>query len=81
MGFPGSGNSWIRLVGGTKYFLICLEFSRLLIDIATGMDTCADRVELHDDGEDILETEEDKINDVFRGMFDNIDSPHADDAQ
>jgi len=65
VGFPGSGNSWIRL----------------LIDIATGVDTCADRVELHDDGEEILETEKNKLVDVFRGLFDHTNSSHVDDAQ
>ena len=40
-------------VGLTVY--ICNEIGlvcRMLIDIATGVDTCADRVDLHDDGEE-----------------------------
>ena len=76
-GTLGSGS----LDSKTKSSDNCVDFSRLLIDIATGVDTCADRVELHDDGEEILETEKNKLVDVFRGLFDNTDSSHVDDAQ
>ena len=56
-----------------------VQFYRLLIDIATGVDTCADRVELHDDGEDISEDDVDIV--FFRGLCYDTDTSHADDAQ
>ena len=38
VGFPGSGNSWVRL----------------LLDIATGLNTCGDRGARHQDGNTLL---------------------------
>ena len=54
----------------------------MLIDIATGVDTCADRVDLHDDGEEQTKAKSKVIlNTFYRRLLDHHDPPHVDDAQ
>ena len=50
VGYPGSGNSWIRF----EYITIkwkATNVFRFMIGFATGINSCADRVEMHEDGE------------------------------
>ena len=52
---------------------------RLLIDIATGVNTCGDRGEVHEDGETVEHILNNNTSICYRRVHDDLNPPHADD--
>ena len=52
---------------------------RLLIDIATGVNTCGDRGEEHGDGETVELAHNNNTSICYRRVHDDLNPPYADD--